>query len=55
MRVALPAAIIDYAERLERERSTTFARARVDRVAVSTDRAFVPELVRYFRMRERRR
>lgn len=42
-------------EAKEKALASLFARARVDRVATSTDRAFVPELVRYFRRRERRR
>lgn len=39
----------------EQERRRLFARARVDRVGVSTDRPFVHDLERYFRMREHRR
>ncbi len=39
----------------EQERRRLFARAKVDRVPVSTDRSFVADVERYFRMRERRR
>jgi uncharacterized protein (DUF58 family) len=33
----------------------SLSRARVDRIAVTTDKPFVPELVRYFKLKERRR
>lgn len=42
------------AERVQ-EQSRLFARAKVDRVRVSTDRPFVADLERYFRVREGRR
>lgn len=48
-------AYAELAKERERERSRLFARARVDRVRVSTDRPFVADLERYFRMREGRR
>lgn len=41
--------------RREGELQRVLARAEVDRVALSTDTPFVPELIRYFRLRERRR
>ncbi len=41
--------------RREMELARSFAAAGVDRISLRTDRAFVPELLRYFRVREHRR
>ena len=42
------------AQRRVREREQVFQRTRVDAIRVRTDRSYVPELFRFFRMRERR-
>ncbi len=42
------------AQRRIREREQAFQRTRVDAIRVRTDRPYVPELFRFFRMRERR-
>lgn len=41
--------------RRDAQLASVFARTEVDRVALSTSRPFIPDLVRYFRMREQRR
>jgi uncharacterized protein (DUF58 family) len=38
----------------EHQLDRTFRRARVDHIAVRTDRPYMDELVRFFRMREKR-
>jgi len=43
------------AERDDEVLSRLLAKAKVDRIRVSTEKPFVPELMRYFRVRERRR